>query len=286
MSLEIFQAQPAIEVLEVAYKAGYRFFKLVEQSTYYRLFCNARLRGTDGIYGNFRGKFTLKSNEFGAVKSSTPQRYLCHTESGSGPLGEEALDYLTGLMWRPLPSGISSDPPENHGPFLDAEEDLRDPLADGIDPILAAEDLRAGMDGPGMSFLTRPQWVPSRLLNERRARHGGSREAAMGSTGFPGAAPNISNLNFAVEDAVGGNRNPPPEEGGVEDPRSNWYRIVNLRTELNLLLHEREYSATDPTYTSEVITPRPITPTFGYTKEKHPHSVGPWLHDVRRDVSW
>ena len=47
--------------------------------------------------------------------------------------------------------------------------------------------------------------------------------------------------------------------------------------------------------TSEVITPRPITPTFGYTKETHPHSVGSWLHDVwsrrvlvvcRRDVSW
>ena len=40
--------------------------------------------------------------------------------------------------------------------------------------------------------------------------------------------------------------------------------------------------------TSEEITPRPITPTFGYsyTKEKHPHSVGSWLRDVRRDVSW
>ena len=38
--------------------------------------------------------------------------------------------------------------------------------------------------------------------------------------------------------------------------------------------------------TSEVITPRPITPTFGYTKENPPHSVGSWLHDVRRDVSW
>ena len=40
------------------------------------------------------------------------------------------------------------------------------------------------------------------------------------------------------------------------------------------------------TITSEVITPRPITPTFGYTKETHPHSVGSWLRDVRRDVSW
>ena len=39
--------------------------------------------------------------------------------------------------------------------------------------------------------------------------------------------------------------------------------------------------------TSEVITPQPISPTFGYyTKEKPPHKVGSWLHDVRRDVSW
>ena len=38
--------------------------------------------------------------------------------------------------------------------------------------------------------------------------------------------------------------------------------------------------------TSEVITPRPITPTFGYTKEEPPHRVGSWLHGVRRDVSW
>ena len=35
------------------------------------------------------------------------------------------------------------------------------------------------------------------------------------------------------------------------------------------------------TTTSEVIISRPITPTFGYTKEKeHPHSVGSWLHGV------
>ena len=32
--------------------------------------------------------------------------------------------------------------------------------------------------------------------------------------------------------------------------------------------------------TSAEITPRPITPTFGYTKETHPHSVGSWLRDV------
>ena len=47
--------------------------------------------------------------------------------------------------------------------------------------------------------------------------------------------------------------------------------------------------------TSEEITPRPITPTFGYTKEEPPHKVGSWLHDVwsrrllvvcRGDVSW
>ena len=38
--------------------------------------------------------------------------------------------------------------------------------------------------------------------------------------------------------------------------------------------------------TSEVFTPRPITPTFGCAKETHPHSVGSWPHDVRRDVSW
>ena len=47
--------------------------------------------------------------------------------------------------------------------------------------------------------------------------------------------------------------------------------------------------------TSEVITPRPITPTFGCAKETHPHTVGLWLHDVwsrrllvvcRGEVSW
>ena len=38
--------------------------------------------------------------------------------------------------------------------------------------------------------------------------------------------------------------------------------------------------------TSEVIPPRPITPTFGCAKETHPHNVGSWPHDVRRDVSW
>ena len=47
--------------------------------------------------------------------------------------------------------------------------------------------------------------------------------------------------------------------------------------------------------TSEVITPQPISPTFGYTKEKPPHKVGSWLHDVwsrrllvacRGGVSW
>ena len=39
--------------------------------------------------------------------------------------------------------------------------------------------------------------------------------------------------------------------------------------------------------TSEVITPRPITPTFGYTNETHPHSGGSWsLTTCGRDVSW
>ena len=37
--------------------------------------------------------------------------------------------------------------------------------------------------------------------------------------------------------------------------------------------------------TSEVIIPQPISPTFGYTKEKPPHKLGSWLHDVRRGVS-
>ena len=47
--------------------------------------------------------------------------------------------------------------------------------------------------------------------------------------------------------------------------------------------------------TSEVITPRPITPTFGCAKETHPHTVGLWLRGVwsrrllvvcRGGVSW
>ena len=37
---------------------------------------------------------------------------------------------------------------------------------------------------------------------------------------------------------------------------------------------------------SEVFTPLRSSPTFGYTKEKLPHTVGSWLHDVRRGVSW
>ena len=32
--------------------------------------------------------------------------------------------------------------------------------------------------------------------------------------------------------------------------------------------------------TSEVITPRPITPTFGCAKETHPQKVGSWFRDV------
>ena len=40
-------------------------------------------------------------------------------------------------------------------------------------------------------------------------------------------------------------------------------------------------------FTSEVITPRPITPTFGHTKETHPHTLRLWLHDPRpRRASW
>ena len=40
--------------------------------------------------------------------------------------------------------------------------------------------------------------------------------------------------------------------------------------------------------TSEIFTPRPITPTFGWVCKRKftSHNVGSWLHDVRRDVSW
>ena len=37
--------------------------------------------------------------------------------------------------------------------------------------------------------------------------------------------------------------------------------------------------------TSEIIIPRPITPTFGY-RGVTSHKVGSWFHDIRRDVSW
>ena len=46
-------------------------------------------------------------------------------------------------------------------------------------------------------------------------------------------------------------------------------------------------SLPQPSDKSEVFTPLRSSPsTFGYTKEKPPHKVGSWLHDVRRDVSW
>ena len=37
---------------------------------------------------------------------------------------------------------------------------------------------------------------------------------------------------------------------------------------------------------SEVITPEPISPTFGYTKEKPPQSVGSWFRRLVGGTSW
>ena len=37
---------------------------------------------------------------------------------------------------------------------------------------------------------------------------------------------------------------------------------------------------------SEVITPEPISPTFGYTKEKPPHNVGSWFRRLVGGASW
>ena len=59
--------------------------------------------------------------------------------------------------------------------------------------------------------------------------------------------------------------------------------LYHADTNKDFLTHDPIYNAE---LTSEGITPRPITPTFGYTKEKHPHSVGSWFRRLVGGASW
>ncbi|CAD7955415.1 unnamed protein product [Amoebophrya sp. A25] len=99
ISLEIFSIETAIGAIRAAFEKGYRYMKIVEQSAYFRLICNQRMRGRDGVYGNPRRQQRIFSSD-GRKVSRMVMGPMCFTESGSGPPGDDALDYMTGPLWR------------------------------------------------------------------------------------------------------------------------------------------------------------------------------------------
>ncbi|CAD7966808.1 unnamed protein product, partial [Amoebophrya sp. A120] len=101
ISIEVFTRQTAIRAIAFAVQKGYEYVKFVEQSSYYRLICNPQIRGTDKSYGTRRTQRRIFSDN-GHRVSRIEQGPECFAESGSGPVGENALDYMSGLRWRKL----------------------------------------------------------------------------------------------------------------------------------------------------------------------------------------
>ena len=72
---------------------------------------------------------------------------------------------------------------------------------------------------------------------------------------------------------------PTRREEDADTPTASWLSR-GYGTQLGGPLLTRELSK------SEVITPEPISPTFGYTKEKPPHDVGSWFRRLVGGASW
>ena len=92
--------------------------------------------------------------------------------------------------------------------------------------------------------------------------------------------------DFPQEQQQSPSTRPKTAHGGVSPSYADPDAYVDV---LKDIYQEQQQPPLSPGYddTSEVITPRPITPTFGCTKETHPHSVGSWLPDPRpRRASW
>jgi hypothetical protein len=67
VSIEVFDVPIAYEVLSIAFQHGYKSWKLVEQSGYYRSICAAHFRGEDGTFG-FASPLVLRTT-FGKIVS-------------------------------------------------------------------------------------------------------------------------------------------------------------------------------------------------------------------------
>eukprot|EP00392_Amoebophrya_sp_AT5.2_P005754 g5764.t1 len=113
ISIEVFSAEVAMESIRTAVRKGYRWIKFVEQSAYFRLICNPRIRGRDGVYGAPRTQRRIFSDN-GYRISRIEKGPECYAESGSGPLGDNALDYITGPEWRRLDDDSLTSSPRRH----------------------------------------------------------------------------------------------------------------------------------------------------------------------------
>ncbi len=98
ISVEVFDSSTTLAIMRLGRIHGYTHWKLVEQGGYWRSVSWPALRGGDGTFG-LPSPLDI-STTFGEILEQG-QRYIW-SESGSGPLGDQAVDWLVGPKWREI----------------------------------------------------------------------------------------------------------------------------------------------------------------------------------------